>query len=64
MDEIDIFDVSSYYDSGTPDGTWYKQTTSGDTPAGRTDFCLVLASADGSAHNMYAVPASRSETHH
>ena len=53
MNEIDIFDVASYYNASTPDGTWYKQTTSGDTPEPRIDFCLTLASApDGSSHNV------------
>ena len=53
MNEIDIFDVSSYYNASVPAGTWYKQTTSGDTPAPRVDFCVVAASApDGSSHNM------------
>lgn len=53
MDEIDIFDVASYYNDSTPDGTWYKQKTSGDTPNPRIDFCLVLASApDGSSNNV------------
>ncbi len=53
MDEIDIFDISSYYNASLPAGTWYKQTTSGDTPDPRVDFCLVVASApDGSSHNM------------
>lgn len=53
MDEIDIFDVASYYNASTPDGIWYKQKTSGDTPIPRIDFCLVLASApDGSSHNV------------
>lgn len=53
MDEIDIFDVASYYNASTPDGTWYKQKTSGDTPDPRIDFCLTLASApDGSSHNV------------
>ena len=53
MDEIDIFDVSSYYNASVPAGTWYKQTTSGDTPNRRVDFCSVVASApDGSSHNM------------
>ena len=53
MDEIDVFDVASYFNASTPDGTWYKQTTSGDTPEPRIDFCLISASApDGSSHNM------------
>ena len=37
MDEIDIFDVASYYNASTPDGTWFKQKTSGDTPDPRID---------------------------
>ena len=54
MNQIDVFDVSSLYNSSTPDGTWYKQNTTGDTPAGRIDFCLALASSeDGSSHNIY-----------
>ena len=53
MNEIDIFDVSSYYDTSVPAGTWYKQTTSGPTPDPRVDFCAVVASApDGSSQNM------------
>ena len=53
MNAIDVFDVSSYYNTSTPDGVWYKQTTSGETPQGRIDFCTILASAsDGSSHNM------------
>ena len=53
MNVIDIFDVSSYYDASTPNGTWYKQNTTGDTPPGRIDFCLAVVSAlDGSSHNM------------
>lgn len=54
MDQIDVFDVSSLYNSSTPDGTWYRQNTTGDTPAGRIDFCLTLVSSDdGSSHNIY-----------
>lgn len=53
MDEIDIFDVASYYNDSTPHGTWYKQTTSGATPDPRIDLYLILASApDGSSHNV------------
>ena len=53
MNEIDVFDVSSYYNASVPAGAWYKQTTSGDTPAPRVDFCAVVASApDGSSHNV------------
>lgn len=53
MDEIDIFDVAPYCKASIPDGTWYEQTTSGDTPDPRIDFCRILASAsDGSSHNV------------
>ena len=53
MNEIDIFDVSSYHNTSIPDGTWYKQTTSGPTPDPRVDFCAVAVPApDGSSHNM------------
>ena len=54
MDEIDIFDISSIYNSSTPDGTWHKQKAVGEIPDGRVDSCLALASApDNSSYNMY-----------
>ncbi|KAL6715932.1 hypothetical protein ACLMJK_006894 [Lecanora helva] len=54
MNVIDVFDVASYYSSSTPDGVWYRQSTSGETPDGRIDFCVIQASAtDGSSHNLY-----------
>ncbi|KAL9103417.1 MAG: hypothetical protein Q9163_001519 [Psora crenata] len=54
MDEVDIFDVSSLQNASTPDGVWYKQKTSGETPEGRLDFCLISASSpDGSSRNIY-----------
>lgn len=53
MDSVDIFDIASYYNSSTPDGTWYKQNVTGDIPPGRIDHCLMLASAsDNSSHNL------------
>ena len=53
MDELDIFDVASLYNSSTPDGTWYKQKATGDIPPARIDHCTIVASApDGSSHNM------------
>lgn len=53
MDELDIFDIASLYNTSTPDGTWYKQKVIGDIPDGRVDSCLALASApDNSSHNM------------
>ena len=53
MNHIDVFDVSSLNNKSTPDGMWYKQNTTGDIPASRIDFCLVLASSgDDSSHNV------------
>ena len=44
----------SLHNGSTPDGTWYKQPTTGPTPDPRIDFCLALASSsDGSSHNLY-----------
>lgn len=53
MDQVDIFDVASYYNASTPAGTWYKQRATGDIPTRRLDHCLMSASApDNSSHNM------------
>ena len=57
MTEIDIFDISSVYNTSTPDGIWYKQNATGQgnegLPTPRVEFCLVAASAaDNSSHNM------------
>lgn len=51
---IDILDVASLSNASTPDGTWYKQKTTGVTPKARLDACVVMASApDNSSHNIY-----------
>ncbi|KAA8651738.1 hypothetical protein EYZ11_000059 [Aspergillus tanneri] len=53
FDQIDFLDVSSLANDNS-NGTWYAQKASGDIPSGRTDFCLVSASAkDNSSHNIY-----------
>lgn len=53
MDELDIFDVASLYNTSTPDGTWFKQKAVGDIPDGRVDSCLALVIApDNSSYNM------------
>lgn len=53
FDSVDILDVASI-DNGNSDGNWYTQTTTGEIPAPRTDFCLVTVSApDNSSHNIY-----------
>ncbi|KAJ5082373.1 hypothetical protein N7532_011416 [Penicillium argentinense] len=53
FDSVDFLDIASI-DGGNSDGTWYTQTTTGDIPAPRTDFCLVTVSApDNSSHNIY-----------
>ena len=59
MDQIDIFDVASYYNASTPDGMWYKQRATGDIPRRRLDHCLILASApDDSSHNLQVMVAN------
>jgi len=53
MTEIDVFDVASLYTSSNSTG-WYKQQATGNIPAPRGLFCMVLASApDNSSHNLY-----------
>lgn len=53
FDEIDFLDIASLDDSSKT-GTWHTQLTSGDVPDGRTEFCVVTASAkDNSSHNIY-----------
>ena len=53
MSAVDVFDVGSLHDNGSPDGRWYKQQTTGDIPKGRLDFCLATAVAsDESSYNM------------
>jgi hypothetical protein len=50
---IEVFDIASYLQDPTENGTWYSQLTSGDIPPARIDFCTIIASAsDNSSHNM------------
>ena len=53
---VEVFDIESYLKDPTENGTWYSQSTSGDIPPARIDFCTVIGSApDNSSHNMYVV---------
>lgn len=54
FDTIDIFDIESYLNNPSTNGTWYQQRTYGDIPPPRIDSCMVVGSApDGSSHNIY-----------
>ncbi|OCK74540.1 hypothetical protein K432DRAFT_429967 [Lepidopterella palustris CBS 459.81] len=54
FDTVDVFDIASYLENHTNNGTWYSQSTSGSIPPPRIDSCVVLASApDNSSHNIY-----------
>lgn len=54
FDVVDIFDINSYLENTGGNGTWYSQSTSGDIPQPRIDFCTVSASApDNSSHHIY-----------
>jgi hypothetical protein len=51
---VDIFDINSYLDDRSSNGTWYSQKTTGDVPAPRIDFCTITISAqDNSSHHIY-----------
>lgn len=53
FDDVDVFDLASYSSTRGNDA-WFTQSTSGDVPPSRIDFCTVLASApDNSSHNIY-----------
>lgn len=54
MDQVNIFDVASAPDSQSDDDGWYTQTITGEAPAPRVDFCLVVAPApDNSSFNIH-----------
>lgn len=54
LSEVNVFDVNSYYNNSSGVGAWYTQTTTGDIPAARAQFCSVVVSApDNSSHNIY-----------
>lgn len=56
FDSVDVFDIGSYLNPQDPgsNGTWYSQSTSGDIPPSRIDFCAIVTSApDNSSHNIW-----------
>lgn len=53
FEEVAVFDISSYFDDMSSNGTWYMQKTKGTIPPARIDTCIVSISApDNSSHNM------------
>ncbi|KAJ5733904.1 cell wall anchored protein [Penicillium malachiteum] len=53
FDSVDFFDVASINTTNSS-VNWYTQSTTGDIPDPRTDFCVIAASApDNSSHNIY-----------
>ncbi|KAJ6016030.1 hypothetical protein N7540_010621 [Penicillium herquei] len=53
FDSVDFFDIASINTSNSS-VDWYTQSTTGDIPDPRTDFCVIAASApDNSSHNIY-----------
>ncbi|KAF2262743.1 hypothetical protein CC78DRAFT_582331 [Lojkania enalia] len=51
---VDVFDINSYLQNPTGNGTWYRQNTTGDIPPARIDFCTTSISApDNSSHHIY-----------
>ncbi|KAF2116289.1 hypothetical protein BDV96DRAFT_491395 [Lophiotrema nucula] len=54
FDSVDVFDIDSYLQDTSSNGTWYRQNTTGDIPAPRIDFCTTSISApDNSSHHIY-----------
>lgn len=54
FDTVDVFDIDSYLQNPDSSGLWYAQSTAGDIPAPRIDFCTVSVSAlDNSSHHIY-----------
>ncbi|KAF2182846.1 hypothetical protein K469DRAFT_669317 [Zopfia rhizophila CBS 207.26] len=54
FDTVDVFDIASYLKNPEDSGTWYSQTTSGDIPHPRIDFCTIIVSTpDNSSHHIY-----------
>ncbi|KAF2463665.1 uncharacterized protein BDR25DRAFT_383545 [Lindgomyces ingoldianus] len=54
LDTVDVFDIASYLENPSKNGTWYSQATSGEIPPPRLDFCTIIVSApDNSSHNIY-----------
>ncbi|KAH7068684.1 hypothetical protein FB567DRAFT_248336 [Paraphoma chrysanthemicola] len=51
---VDVFDIESYLNDPSSNGSWYAQNTTGDVPEPRIDFCTVAISApDNSSHHIY-----------
>lgn len=49
-----MFDINSYLETPSNNGTWYQQNTTGDIPQARINFCTVAVSApDNSSHHIY-----------
>lgn len=49
-----MFDIDSYLQNPSSNGSWYSQKTTGDIPAPRINFCTVVISAsDNSSHHIY-----------
>jgi hypothetical protein len=53
FDTIDVFDIASWVNKPSSNGTWYQQKATGDIPPPRIDSCVVMKSApDNSSHNL------------
>ncbi|KAF2036777.1 hypothetical protein EK21DRAFT_83707 [Setomelanomma holmii] len=51
---VDVFDIESYLNEPSSNGSWYSQNTTGDVPAPRIDFCTVaISTPDNSSHHIY-----------
>ncbi|KAJ5730757.1 cell wall anchored protein [Penicillium malachiteum] len=62
FDSVDFFDIASINTTNSS-VNWYTQSTTGDIPAPRTDFCVIAASApDNSSHNIYLYGGKNSTT--
>ncbi|KAE9973280.1 hypothetical protein BLS_003664 [Venturia inaequalis] len=54
FDQVNVFDVSTAYQSDPPTSGWYLQNTTGKIPLPRIDACsLVVAAPDNSSYNIY-----------
>lgn len=61
MDKVTVFDIASIDNGGA--GRWYEQQTSGDSPSGRVDHCVVASSApDNSSHQIIVYGGRSSDT--
>lgn len=53
LDIVDVLDINSVYRS-VDSSAWYQQSTRGDVPSPRMDFCVAAVSAaDNSSHHLY-----------